>query len=133
MPRPSRPHTSTHAVDTGQESPRDHRSDTRAQARADYVRELLRLYLATPGVAGHIRQTDRLFAASLFDQKIPFYAVEYAFVVAAFRRERHNAYSTPLLPIRSLVYFREIIREMLERPPGYREIAQIRDTTLRRD
>ncbi len=133
MPRHSAPQTPTHAVDNGARPPRDHRYDTRAQARADYVRELLRLYLATPGVAGHVRHTDRLFAGSLFDQSVPLYAVEYAFVVAAFRRERHNAYSTPLPPIRSLVYFRNIVREMLERPPGYREIAQMRDAILQRD
>jgi hypothetical protein len=96
------------------------------------VRELLRLYRATPGVAGNVRRADRSFAASLFDARVPLYAVEHAFIVAAARRIRHNAYATPLPPIRSLWYFREIIREMLERPPGYREIELLRET-LRRE
>jgi hypothetical protein len=102
----------------------------RASARARYVRELLRLYVATPGVAGNVRRADRDLAASLFEQDVPLYAVEYAFLVAAGRRIRHNAYSAPLPPIRSLWYFRDVIREMLERPPGYREIDLIRQTLL---
>jgi hypothetical protein len=97
-------------------------------ARQRYVAELLRLYVATPGVAGRVRRADRLFAASLFDQRVPLYAVEYAFVLAAARRIRHNAFATPLPPIRTLLYFRELIREMLDRPPGLREIEQMRET-----
>jgi hypothetical protein len=96
-------------------------------ARQRYVNELLRLYLATPGVAGRIRRADRFFAASLFDQGVPLYAVEYAFVVAAARRIRHNAFATPLPPIRTLYYFREVVREMLDRPPGLRDIEQMRE------
>ena len=87
--------------------------------------------MATPGVAGHVRRADRDFAASLFDQGVPLYAVDYAFVVAAARRIRHNAYATPLPAIRSLHYFREVIREMLERPPGLRDIQQMREMLLR--
>jgi hypothetical protein len=103
----------------------------RAAARARYVRELLRQYLATPGVAGNVRRSDRAFAASLFDEGVPLYAVEHAFLVAAARRVRHNAYSTPLPAIRSLWYFRDVIREMLERPLGYRELDLLRETLLR--
>ena len=93
-----------------------------------YVRELLRLYLATPGVAGRVRRADRDLAQDLFDQNVPLYAVTNAFIVAAARRIRHNAYSTPLPPIQSLHYFKNVIREMLERPPGYREIDELRQT-----
>ncbi len=106
-------------------------SNEPASSRARYVRELLRLYRATPGVAGNVRRADRSLAASLFDARVPLYAVEHAFIVAAARRIRHNAYATPLPPIRSLCYFREIIREMLERPPGYREIKLMRETLHR--
>jgi len=101
--------------------------DERAIARERYVRELLRLYVATPGVAGRVRRADRDLAASLFDQGVPLYAVEYACIVAAARRIRHNGYSTPMPAIRSLWYFREVIREMLERPPGPRELQQMRE------
>ena len=98
----------------------------RASARGRYIRELLRRFVTTPGVAGNVRRADRDFAAALFDQGVPLYAVEYAFIVAAARRIRHNAYSTPLPPIRSLHYFASVIREILHRPPGYREIDEMR-------
>jgi hypothetical protein len=102
-----------------------------ADPRAAYVREVIRRYLETPGVAGRVRHADRALAAALYDQGVPLYAVQYAFIVAAARRVRHNAFSTPLPPIRSLWYFREVIREMLERPPGLREIAQMREALIR--
>lgn len=94
--------------------------------RAAYVREVLQRYLQTPGVAGHVRLADRRLAQALYDQRVPLYAVQNAFIVAAARRVRHNAFATPLPPIRSLCYFREVIREMLERPPGFRDIDQMR-------
>jgi hypothetical protein len=99
--------------------------DREAQ-RHRYVRELLRLYVATPTVAGHIRRADRDLAAAFFDRALPLYAVENAFILAAYRRIRHNAYATPLPPIRSLHFFTGIIREVLDRPPGYREIEEMR-------
>jgi hypothetical protein len=99
--------------------------------RERYVRELLRLYLATPGVAGHVRRADRQMAQALYKQNVPLYAVANAFVLAAARRIQHNAFSAPLPPIQSLHYFRNVIREMLERPPGYREIQQLRDSLRR--
>ena len=131
MPRdsvPRHPRSPAHVAT----APTQRRPDQRAAARTHYVRELLRLYVATPGVAGNVRRSDRDFAGSLFDQNVPLYAVQYAFIVAAARRIRHNAYSTPLPAIRSLWYFRDVIREMLERPPGHREIELMRET-LRRD
>ncbi len=103
------------------ETPSDRGDDTRGR----YVAELLRLYVVTPGVAGHVRRTDRDFAGWLFDQGVPLYAVEHAFLVAAARRIRHNAFATPLPAIRSLHYFRDVIREMLERPPGPRDLEQM--------
>ncbi len=96
--------------------------------RQQYMREVLSLYLATPGVAGRIRRADRDLARTLFEQNTPLHAVANAFIVAAARRTCHNAYSTPMPPIRSLHYFRSTIREMLERPPGYREIEEFRQT-----
>ncbi len=95
-------------------------------ARRSYVKTLLALYAQTPGVLGRVRRADREFARQLFEQRIPLYAVENAFIVGAARRARHNAFSTPLPPIRSLLYFKELIREMLKRPPGCREIDELR-------
>jgi hypothetical protein len=92
-------------------------------ARQAYVRDLLHRYLATPGVHGRVRHADRELAARLYDQRVPLFAVQNAFIVAAARRTRHNAYSTPMPPIRSLHYFVPVLREVLERPPGPRDIA----------
>ena len=94
--------------------------------REQYVRRLLALYVRTPGVLGRLRQTDRALARQLHDQRIPLYVVENAFIVAAARRARHNAFSTPLPPVRSLHYFSPIIRELLERPLGPRDIDDLR-------
>ena len=95
-------------------------------ARRSYVRTLLALYAQTPGVLGRVRRADREFAHRLFEQRIPLYAVQNAFIVGAARRARHNAFSTPPPQIRSLHYFKQLIREMLERPPGHREIDELR-------
>lgn len=121
--------------------PADHRADqpSRVASSGDtgangsespacraYVRELLALYVQIPGVLGRVRQADRHLARQLYHQRIPFYAVERAFIVGAARRIRHNAFSTPLPQIRSLHYFKGLITEMLDRPPGLREIDHLR-------
>jgi hypothetical protein len=95
--------------------------------RAVYVREVLRLYLATPTVHGHVRGADRHFAAVLFDRDVPLYVIESALLVAAARRVLNNAYATDPPPIRSLHYFAAIINEMIDRPLGYRDLDDLRD------
>jgi hypothetical protein len=45
--------------------------------------------------------------------------------VAASRRIRNNAFATPLPPVRSLHYFLPLLREVIERPPGYRDIEDM--------
>jgi hypothetical protein len=93
-----------------------------------YVREVLQLYLATPTVAGPVRKTDRIYAENLFRQRVPLYAIANAFIVGAARRVLHNGYAaSPMPPVRSLHYFRNIIQEILDRPPGYREIAILKE------
>ena len=94
-------------------------------ARQAYVRDLLHRYLATPGVHGRVRHADRELAARLYDQRVPLFAVQNAFILAAARRIRHNAYDTPLPPIRSVHYFVPVLREVLDRPPGPRDIAEL--------
>jgi len=100
--------------------------DSRA-ARKAYVRELLQAYVATPGVLGRVRRADRVLAARLYDQQVPLYAIKNALLVAAARRLRNNAFATPLPPIRSVHYFLPVLRELLERPPGPRDLARIRE------
>lgn len=103
----------------------DDRPDPKA-TRSAYIRELLEAYVATPGVLGPVRPADRELAGRLYDQRVPLYAIKNAFLVAAARRFRNNAFATPLPPIRSVHYFLPILRELLERPPGPRDIAQLR-------
>lgn len=94
--------------------------------RARYVREVLRLYRATPTVLGHVRKADRAFAATLFDRGVPLFVVENALLVGASRRVLNNACAEPLPPVRSLHYFAAIIDEMLRRPLGYRDLDELR-------
>jgi hypothetical protein len=94
--------------------------------REQYVRRLLQLYRRTPGVLGRVRKADRILAGQLYDQRIPLYVVADALIVAAARRDRYNAFSTPLPPIRSLQYFLGAVRELLERPLGPRDIEAFR-------
>jgi len=94
-----------------------------------YVSVVLRLYRATPTVLGHVRQADRALAKRLYDQRIPLYAVRNALILGAARRVLHNGFSTPMPPVRSLSYFVPILREILDRPPGHREIAELIDQT----
>ncbi len=103
------------------------RASTRSPCRA-YVTAVLALYVQTPGVLGRVRRADRKLARRLFEQRVPLYAVANAFLVGAARRARNNAFSTPMPPIRSLHYFTELFREMLERPLGYRQIDELRRT-----
>jgi len=98
---------------------------TEAPRRA-YVHALLEAYVATPGVLGRVRRADRDLAGRLYDQRVPLYAIKNAFLVAAARRLRNNAFATPLPPIRSIHYFLPVLREMLARPPGPRDIDHFR-------
>jgi hypothetical protein len=118
MAKPSSP--KTWRADLSPQTPEDH------DPRGRYLREVFRLYRATPGVLGHIRRADREFASTLFDQGVPLDTVERAFVLAAVRRVRHNAFSTPLPPIRCLHYFRAIIQETQERPLAPQDVEELR-------
>lgn len=96
-------------------------SDTKDQ----YVAEVIRLYRATPTVLGHVRRADRLLARKLFDHQVPIHAIRSALILGAARRVLHNAFSSPMPPVRSLHYFLPLVQEVLDRPPGYREIDQL--------
>lgn len=72
-----------------------------------------------------VQASDRDLALRLYDQGVPFYAVRNALLLGAARRVLHNGFSTSMPPIRSLHYFVPILREVQERPPGYREMEQL--------
>jgi hypothetical protein len=92
-----------------------------------YVAEVIRLYRATPTVVGHVRHADRVLARRLYDQGVPLYVLRDALVLGAARRVMHNGFSTPMPPVRSLHYFVPLVREVLDRPPGYREMERLAD------
>ena len=90
-----------------------------------YVAEVIRLYRSTPTVVGHVRHADRVLARRFYEQGVPLYVVHDALVIGAARRVLHNGFSTQMPPVRSLHYFVPIVREVLDRPPGYREIEHL--------
>ena len=89
--------------------------------REQYVCQVLEAYLKTPTVAGRMRPQDRSLAAHLFRQRVPFAAIEAAFILAAARRVFRDPRRPPLDPIGSLKYFMPVIREILRTPidPGH--------------
>lgn len=95
--------------------------------RLHYIREVLRLYARTPTVLGRIRSADHTLAGSWYDQNVPLYAIANALVVGAARRVLNNGFSTDMPSIRSLHYFGSVLREVLDRPPGYRDIALLQE------
>lgn len=92
-----------------------------------YVSEIIRLYRATPTVLGRVRAADHMLARRLYDERVPIYAVRNALILGAARRVLHNGFSTPMPPVRSLHYFVPLVREVMDRPPGYREMEQLVD------
>ena len=90
-----------------------------------YVVEVIRLYRATPTVLGRVRLADHLLARRLYEQRVPLYVIRDALVLGAARRVLHNGFSSPMPPVRSLHYFVPLVREVLDRPPGHREIEHL--------
>ena len=101
-------------------SPSDH------HACQQYIQAVLDRYRHTPGVLGQVRRADRQLAQRLYEDRVPFYVIDRACILAAARRIKNNAFSTPLPPIRSLHYFLPIIHEVIHRPPGPRDIQEMR-------
>ena len=94
-------------------------------SREDYVRQVLDGYRATPTTCGQTRSSDRDLAMCLYLKKIPFTAVDGAFVLAAARRTYRNPTWATLAPIRSLRYFLPIIREILGKPVDPGEVSYL--------
>jgi hypothetical protein len=90
-----------------------------------YVRLTLEAYRTTPTVCPRGRQDDHHLALRLYQQRIPFTAVEGAFVLAAARRTDRHPARPPLAPIGSLRYFLPILREILDTPIDPADISYL--------
>jgi len=82
-----------------------------------YVTTLLECYAQLPHTPKRPTKNDRILAARLFDQNVPFDTVKAAFVLATSRRTFRPNDAPPLEPIRSLAYFLPVIEELLRTPP----------------
>lgn len=94
-------------------------------SREDYVRQVLDGFRATPTTCGQTSPCDHDLAMRLYLKRIPFTAVDGAFVLAAARRTYRNPNGAPLAPIRSLRYFLPIIREILSEPVDPGEVSYL--------
>jgi hypothetical protein len=91
-------------------------------AEQEYVRTVLRGYLALPETPERWNRTDRRIAVELFRRQVPVSAVETAFVLGSARRLGRDP-NKLVPPIRCLAYFVPVIEEVLTLPPpgGYIE------------
>ncbi len=81
-----------------------------------YTKQLLELYLRTPGTLGHVRREDRRLAVELHHRGVSLRTAEEAFLLASARRCLRAPDALPLAPVRSLHYFVPVIEELLATP-----------------
>ena len=91
--------------------------------RADYLAEVIRLYLLAPDTPRKARRHDWAIAGTLYRLGIPLQTVAHAIRLAAIRRHGRDPELGPLEPIHSLAYYRTVIDQMepLALDPGYVE------------
>ena len=91
--------------------------------RADYLAEVIRLYLVAPDAPRKARRRDWAIAETLYRRGIPLQTVAHAIRMAALRRHLRDPALGPLEPIYSLAYYRTVIDQLdpLALDPGYVE------------
>jgi hypothetical protein len=95
----------------------------------EYVRAVLRAYIAMPETLPQWHSTDRRMALELFGRQIPLELIEAAFLLGSARRlARNRKLAVP--PIRSLAYFLPVIEEVLADPPPHGYIQYLRRVHL---
>ncbi len=88
-----------------------------------YVRQTLEGYRSLTTTCGGVRPADERLARSLYQKRIPLYAIEGAFILVQARRNARHPSRPPLPPIGSLAYFLPILREILNTPVDPAEIS----------
>lgn len=91
--------------------------------RADYLAEVIRIYLLAPDTPTKARSRDWAIASTLYRLEIPIQTVAHAIRLATLRRHLRDPELGPLEPIHSLAYYRTVIDQMdpLALDPGYIE------------
>ena len=82
----------------------------------EFIKQLLELYIHTPGTLGIVRREDRRLAAGLHDRGVSLETVENALLLATARRCLRAPEMPPLAPVRSLAYFVPVIEEVTATP-----------------
>ena len=93
--------------------------------RADYLAEIIRLYLLAPDTPDEARSRDWAIAGTFYRQGIPLQTVAHAIRLAVLRRHRRDPDLGPLEPVHSLAYYRTVLRQLdpLALDPGYIEFV----------
>jgi hypothetical protein len=80
--------------------------------RADYLAEVIRLYLGAPDTPRKARRRDWAIAGTLYRLGIPLQTVAHSIRMAALRRHLRDPELGPLEPIYSLAYYRTVIDQL---------------------
>ncbi len=111
--------------ESGQEAKDLKQASTAIPTEQEYVRSVLRAYIALPETPERWHSTDRQMAVGLFRRQIPVEIVETAFVLGSARRLGRDPRKI-VPPIRCLAYFLPLIDEVLTLPPPPRYVAYLR-------
>jgi hypothetical protein len=92
----------------------------------EYVRTVLRAYVAMPETLPRWHSMDRRMALELFRRQIPLDLIEAAFVLGSARRLARDP-KRIVPPIRSMAYFLPVIDEVAADPPprGYIQYLRV--------
>ena len=90
---------------------------------ADYLAEVIRLYLRAPDTPEKARRHDWEVAGTLYRRGVPLQTLAHAIRLATLRRHLRDPENGPLEPVYSLAYYRTVIDQMdpLALDPGYIE------------
>ncbi len=96
--------------------------------RAEYLAEVIRLYLQAPDTPQKARRQDWAIAAHFYTQAIPLEHITHAIRIASLRRHTRDTGLGKLEPIHSLAYFRQVLDALQPDAldPGYVQYVSLR-------